>query len=325
MSRILSEDEIRALLRGVADGALGAGGDTSAGGAARAVRSLDLTGGERSLRGRMPGLERVVERFARGLRPALGAFCGRLPRIAPGGLELRRFERVAARLAQPAGVQLFRMPPLAGHGLLVVTPELVSMLVQVCCGGRPGRQAAIAGRELSAIEQRVLERIGGRVLQELRDAWRPLEKVEFAGLGSETSPLLAAIAAPQDLVVLIDLRVEVDGSEAAELSICIPDASLDPLRARLQGELPREGGPAAGGWVDRWRAALGEAELELAAELGTHRMRLDEVLGLRVGDVITLGTGRDGPVVVRVEGRSRFLAAPGVSGGSNAVRVTARV
>jgi flagellar motor switch protein FliM len=73
------------------------------------------------------------------------------------------------------------------------------------------------------------------------------------------------------------------------------------------------------------RALLAGAELEVAAELGTRRMRVRDVLALAPGDVIPLGTGRDGPVLVRVEGRARFVGAPGMSGGSNAVRVTGRL
>jgi flagellar motor switch protein FliM len=105
----------------------------------------------------------------------------------------------------------------------------------------------------------------------------------------------------------------------------LPNAALDPLRHRLQAGVIGEGEAPGAGFGDRLRAALAAVELEVAAELGTHRMRLRDVLGLSAGDVLPLRTGREGPVLVRVEGRPRFLAAPGVLAGSNAVRVTARI
>jgi flagellar motor switch protein FliM len=321
VSRILSEEEVDALLRGVAEGALSTGGAHRA----RGVQTLDLTSQERNLRGRLPGLELVVDRFVRGLRASLGTLLGRLPDLHLNGLELLRFARVTAGLPHPVALQLFRMAPLRGQGLLVVSPPLASLLLQVFFGGAPGRKAPPAARDFSAIEQRVLERLGTRVLHDLRDAFRPLATVDFGGLRCETNPLFAAIAAPQDLVVLLDLSVELEGAEGARLALCIPNAALDPLRHRLQAGVSGEGETPGAGFGDRLRATLAAVELELAAELGTHRMRLRDVLGLRAGDVIPLRTGREGPVLVRVEGRARFLAAPGMQGSSNAVRITARV
>jgi len=307
VSRILSEEEVDALLRGVREGAIPGGGRATASG----VQRLDLTSQERNLRGR--------------LRTSLGALLGQVPALDVRGLELLKFARVTARLPQPVGLGVFHMPPLRGHGLLVATPALVSTLVQVFCGGAPGRTTPAAERDLSAIEQRVLERLGARVLHDLKEAFRPLAAIEFGGLDAETNPLFAAIAGPQDLVVLLELAVGIAGQAAPGLWLCLPNAALDPLRHRLQAGVSGEGEAPGAGFGDRLRAVLAAVELEVAAELGTHRMRLRDVLGLRAGEVLPLRTGREGPVLVRVEGRPRFLAAPGVQGGSNAVRVTARI
>ena len=321
MSRILSEEEVDALLSSVRDGALP--GDPRA--TASGVQTLDLTSQERDLRGRLPGLELVVDRFVRGLRASFGALFGQLPDLDVRGLELLKFARVTARLPQPVGLGVFRMPPLSGQGLLVVTPALVATLLQVFCGGAPGRTTPVAGRDLSAIEQRVLERLGARVLRDLKEAVRPLAAIEFGALRTETNPIFAAITGPQDLVVVLELAVRIAGQASAGLWLCLPNAALDPLRHRLQAGVSGAGEAPGAGFGDRLRTALGAVELEVAAELGTHRMRVRDLLGLRAGDVIPLRTGREGPVLVRVEGRPRFLAAPGIQGGSNAVRVTARL
>jgi flagellar motor switch protein FliM len=320
VSRILSEDEIDALLRSVAADAIPAGGRGAAGG----VQPIDLTSQERALRGRLPGLELVVDRFVRALRTSLGALLGQLPDLDVRSLELVKFARVTARLPQPVGLELFRMSPLRGQGMLVVTPGLVATLLQVFCGGAAGGSTPIAGRDLSVIEQRVLERLGARVLLDLKEAFRPLVAIDFGGLRSETNPVFAAIVGPQDLVVLVELSVGIPGTVNSALWLCLPNAALDPLRHRLQAGVG-EGESPGGGFGDRLRAALAAVELEITAELGTHRMQLRDVLGLSAGDLLPLGTGREGPVLVRVEGRPRVLAAPGVQGGSNAVRVTGRV
>jgi flagellar motor switch protein FliM len=323
MSQILSKDEVDALLKGVSDGAIPAGGD--AGAARPGVQTLDLTSQERSLRGRLPGLELVVDRFAKRLRVSLGTFFGQLPTASVGALELMKFASFLDRLPKPVGLQLFRLGGLRGQGLMVASPGLVAALLQVLFGGRPGRKVPIAGRELSAIEQRVLERLVVRVLQDFQEAWRPVAALELAFARAESNPRFAAIAGAQDLVLVLEMRVEVEAAEDATFSLAIPNAALDPLRQRLQVSVDDAGAGPATAWGDRWRELIAGAELSVAAELGRHRLPLRAVLALKPGDLIGLDTGRDGPVVVRVEGRPRFLAAPGVAGSHNAVRLTARL
>jgi flagellar motor switch protein FliM len=316
MSRILSDDEIRALL-----------GDepaSEAAPAARVVRALDLARRERSLRGRLPGLELVLDRLVCGFHGALDGFTGRTPEVRVGALELVRFATFAARLPAPVSLQSFRMPPLRGRGLVVVTPALAGAVVQTLFGGAPERATPIVGREFSAIERRVLRRFAARVLEAAAAAWRALVPVECALEAGEAGTLVGSVAAPQDLVVLIELRIDLPGAPDALLALVLPNAMLDPIRRRLQLGAEAEG-EAPAGWTERLGAALAEAPLEVTAELGTHRLRLRDLLALRVGDVIPLRTGREGPIVVCVEGRPRFLAAPGVSGGSHALRVLGRL
>ena len=325
MSDILSQDEVNALLKGVADGAIPAGGDM--GGVRGGVRTLDLTNQEVTLRGRLPGLERVADRLARNLRRALATLFGQVPEVRVSALELERLPTFTSRLPQPMSLQLFRMAPLRGQGMLVVHPGLAAGLLETLFGGSRARPTPVATRDFSAIEQRILERLGAQVLRAFAEAWRPVEPVECTFVRSETNPQFATIVGAQDLVVRLDVDVLLDGREDGRLSLCFANAALDPVRARLRraqaGDEP--GAATETSWAERLRAALADAECEVSADLGSHLMSLRDVLELKTGDLIPLRTGREGPIVVRVAGRARFLGAPGVTGGSNAVRVTGRI
>lgn len=325
MSDILSQDEVDALLRGVTEGTVATGGDDApTGKAPEGVRSLNLTNQERSLRGRLPGLELVTDRFARNLRVSLGTFFGAVPNVVVGGVELMKLGTFMDRLPRPVSLQLFRLTPLRGQGLLVVTPPLVAALLQVFFGGAPGRHTPLPNREFSPIELRVLERLGAKVLADLHDAWRPVHPLECGWVAAESNPLFAAICGLGDLVMTIEMRIGVEGGEEMPLSLCFPNASLDPIRSLLsQIKMSHDDDPARERvWRDRLQEALAATEVEVVAELGTRDMAMRQVLALAVGDVIGLGTGRDGPVLLKVEGRARFVGTPGVAGGANAVRVT---
>jgi flagellar motor switch protein FliM len=328
MSEILSQDEVNALLQGVADGAIPSPEkDTPKGAAPASVRMVDVTQKSRSLRGLLPGLELVVERFTRNVRSTLATFFGQLPAVSVLGLDLIQYNTFLARLPRPVSLQLFKLTPLRGQGAVVVTPGLVGAVLQVFFGGPLGRKAAALEREYSPIEQRMLERLAGRILGDLREAWRPVEPLECPYVRAETNPLFATICGPDEVVVVIELGVELEGIEGGGLSVCIPNTALEPVRPRLAKLAPSGSEDAQGpdpSWTARLREALSVAEVEVSAELGTSLLPMRQVLNLQVGDVIPLGTGREGPVLLRIEGRPGFLGAPGISGGNNAVRVSGR-
>jgi flagellar motor switch protein FliM len=310
VSQLLSRDEVDALLGGVADGTVPPGGRVRA----AHVVPIDVTSQTRSLRGSRRGLELVVDRFARAVRLTLGGVLGKLPTVEPATAELVRFACVSARLVQPVSVHVFRMPPLDGQGTIIVPLPLAALLFEASLGGDARRRIPVAPREFSAIEQRIVGRLATRFLHDLRDAWRPIATIDFALVGSE--PAAAAVVVPHEIVLLIELAVGIDTDETVPLRVCVPDVALDPFRHAVD---------RPGGWSDRMVELLGSTEVELVAELGMRRLRLAEVLALRAGDVLRLGTAREGPVLVRVEGRPVFVGAPGVSGSSNAVRITATV
>jgi flagellar motor switch protein FliM len=329
MSDVLSQDEVDALLKAVGDGTVPPPGVAQVAQSGRGgVRGIDLTNQERSLAGRLPGLEVVLGRLQRDLRGSLATFFGHVPNVTVQTCELIKFGGFMERLQQPVGLQFFRLTPLRGQGMLVLRAPLLSAVLQVMFGGTLGRKSSPATREFSAIEQRVLERIGTRVLTDLKEAWRPVAPLECAYLRTETNPLFANICAAHELVLHVELLIGVEGLGDLSLSMCMPNGSLDPIRAdlgRTQEIETIEDGEQDVTWHERMRSALAEAPIELSVELGTRAMTMREVLGLNVGDLVAFNTGREGPVLVRVAGRPHFLGAPGISGSNNAVRVTARL
>src|SRR5262249_37296807 len=151
------------------------------------VRTIDVTQKARSLRGLLPGLELVIERFTRNLRGTLATFFGQLPQVPVHGVDLLPYATFLARLSRPLSLQLWKLTPLRGQGALVATPGLVGALLQVFFGGPPGRKTMAPSRDYSPIEQRVLERLAGRVLGDLREAWRPIEALECPWVRAETN------------------------------------------------------------------------------------------------------------------------------------------
>lgn len=323
MRDVLTPEEIAALTAAFAAEAPAAPRAPAAG-----VRTVDLTNQERSLEGRLPALELVLGRFARGLRGVVAAFFGDVPAVMLRSLALVRFERLAPRLAEPAALVRFRMAPLRGQGILTVPSPLVAALLQVSCGGPAGTATTLPSREFSAVELRLVERLAARVLGELRAAWEPIAPLDLTLARVETTTLFTTVAAPDELVVHAELAVVVPGLEPSTIALVVPNASLDPVRPRLQTVRAVDEGAAAtadAAWGERLRERLLDVPVEVAVELGRAAMPVSRFLELAVGDLVGLDVGRDGPVRVRVAGETHFHGAPGVQGGHNAVRVTTRL
>lgn len=318
MREILTPDEIAALTAAYAGDAPNAPRPAPTG-----VRPVDLTNQERSLEGRTPGLELVLGRFARGLRTIFATCFGDVPSVRTATVGLVRFARLTPRLAEPAGLVRFHMAPLRGQGILTIPSSLLAALLQVSCGGVPGPASPLPAREFSAVELRMLERLAAQVLAELRAAWEPVAPVDPTLSQVETSPLFAAVAAPEELVVHAELAIVVAGLAPSTLSLIVPNAALDPIRTRLQ--TVRAAGVGVGApsaeWTADLRTRLLDVPVDVAVELGGTALMLSRLLELAVGDVLGLDGGPDAPVTVRVAGEARLTGAPGVQGGNNAVRI----
>lgn len=318
MSEILSQAEVDALLKGVSDGAIPT--ERRAQGT-NAVQSCDLTRQERALYGRMPGLDRIFDGFARSLRSSMEAVLGEIGGVALSGIELLRYGNWVDRFPPPVSVHMFRPTPLAGNGLVVLCPGLAAAALEVAFGGKMQRQTRVEGREYSGIETRVLQRFVARVLADFQDAWQVISPLQVSLVRSESNLAHAAVATEDAMVMVAEMRVLLEADDGLTLSICMPYAALDPIRSKLTGELddiPEERGP---GWGREFRSRLHDVRVGVAAELGSCQMSLRGILGLKAGDVLALETRKEQPVVVRVERLPKFYGVPGLSRTNHAIRI----
>jgi flagellar motor switch protein FliM len=152
---ILGQDEIDALIEGAKPVA-----PAEPAPAEGEARGYDFGRSARIVRGRMPALEMVNDRFARLFRTTLYNLLRRAAVVAPAALQFVKFGDYVNRLKLPTSLNLCQFAPLRGTGLLVLDPNLVFSIVDIFFGGK-GRQAQIEGREFSATENNVIRNLLG--------------------------------------------------------------------------------------------------------------------------------------------------------------------
>lgn len=282
MQDLLSQDEIDALLHGVDDGDIDTDDDESEEG----VRSYDLASQDRIVRGRMPTLEMINERFARYTRISLFNLLRRNADVSTGGVQIMKFGEYIHTLYVPTSLNIVKMRPLRGAGLFIFDAKLVFKLVDNFFGG-DGRHAKIEGREFTPTENRVVQMVLQQVFVDMKEAWNAVFKVDFEYINSEVNPAMANIVSPSEVVVISTFHIELDGG-GGDLHLALPYSMIEPMRELLDAGVQSDVDEIDERWVNTIREDLLDAEVPVNATLLENKISLRKVSGLKVGDVIPI-------------------------------------
>jgi len=311
---LLSQDEIDALLHGVDSGDVETENEASYDGVAR---SFDFASQDRIVRGRMPTLEMINERFARYFRISFFNFLRRSAEISVSGVQMMKFSEYMHSLFVPTSLNIVKINPLRGKALCVIDPKLVFITVDNYFGGS-GRHAKIEGREFSATETRVIEIILDLAFKDLFEAWKPVLDVEFEFSSMEVNPQFANIVSPSEVVVVSSFHVELDGG-GGTFYVVMPYSMLEPIKDLLDAGVQSDRAEKD----DRWTTALREevkcAEVTLNVELTEAKMKLNDLLDLEEGDIIPINYPEQ--ITIVAEDVPVFRGSYGVHKGNKAVKV----
>jgi flagellar motor switch protein FliM len=266
----------------------------------------------------MPTLEIINERFARNLRIGLFNFMRRNPEISVGPIKVQKYSAFLRGIAVPANINIVAVKPLRGNGLVICDPKLVFTIIDNMFGGSGSQQYRIEGRDFSATEQRIIQRMLEVTLEEYRKAWAGIYPLNLEYLRSEMNPQFAAVATPGEIVVATTFSLEI-GELGGELHVCIPYATLEPIRDTLYSSLQGDAMETDKRWVNLLTQQIKSAEIELTAELGHAQATVGELMALKPGDFIELNLNET--IVAKSDGVPVYDCRYGVSNGRYAIRI----
>ena len=310
----LSQEEVDALLKGVN----GDQDDVAAQEDVAGVRTYNLATQERIVRGRMPTLEIINERFARLLRVGLFNFLRRSAEVSVGSVRVSKYSEFIRNLVVPTNLNLVHMKPLRGTALMVFDPGLVFLLVDNLFGGDGRFHTRVEGRDFTQTEQRIILRILDIVFEAYTKSWEPVYPVEFEYIRSEMNTQFANIATPNEVVVASTFTVEL-GSVSGQIHFCMPYSMIEPIRDSLTSSLQGEALEVDKRWIRLMTQQIQIAEVELVASLGTAKVNFDEILNMRVGDIIPLSIPEF--IAATVDGVPVMDCTYGVMNGQYALKV----
>ena len=314
---ILNQDEIDALIHGVDSGVVPIEDAPEPGEA----RPYDFATQVRIVRGRMPTLEMINERFARLFRISLFNMLRRSPEISVGAVQMSKFAEYVHSLKVPTNLNMVHIKPLRGSALFIIDPTLVFAVVDNFFGGN-GRYTKIEGREFTATEYRIIHMLLKSAFTDIKEAWSHVFKLDFEYINSEINPHFANIVSPTEIVVVTTFHIELDGG-GGDLHITMPYSMIEPLRELLDAGVQSDRVDHDERWLQSLKEEIEDADVELSAWLGTSRLTLGELVNLKPGDIIS--TDFVGKATLLAEDVPIFKGTYGASRGLQAVKLESRI
>ncbi|WP_153913904.1 flagellar motor switch protein FliM [Shewanella sp. TC10] len=316
MSDLLSQDEIDALLHGVDDvdeDDISENDD---------ARVYDFSSQDRIVRGRMPTLEIVNERFARHLRISMFNMMRRAAEVSINGVQMLKFGEYVHTLFVPTSLNMVRFSPLKGTALITMEARLVFILVDNFFGGDGRFHAKIEGREFTPTERRIVQLLLKIIFEDYKDAWAPVMDVEFEYLDSEVNPAMANIVSPTEVVVINSFHIEVDGG-GGDFHITMPYSMIEPIRELLDAGVQSDKQDTDMRWGQALRDEIMDVQVGIDANIIEHEVTLRDVMEFKAGDVIPIELPEH--IMMRIEDLPTYRCKLGKSRENLALKISEKI
>ncbi|WP_244814908.1 flagellar motor switch protein FliM [Caballeronia sp. Lep1P3] len=310
----MSQEEVDALLKGVT-GEIDQESDEKK---PVGVRPYNIATQERIVRGRMPGLEIINDRFARLMRVGIFNFMRRSAEISVGPVKVQKYSEFTRNLPIPTNLNLVHVKPLRGTSLFVFDPNLVFFVVDNLFGGDGRFHTRVEGREFTQTEQRIIHKLLNLVFEHYSASWRSVRPLQFEYMRSEMHTQFANVATPNEIVIVTQFTIEF-GSTGGTLHICFPYSMIEPIRDVLSSPIQGEALEVDRRWVRVLSQQVQSAEVELTVDLAEIRSSFEKLLNMRAGDVLPIDIPEH--VVAKVDGVPVMECGYGIFNGQYALRV----
>jgi|TARA_R110001583_G_scaffold43146_3_gene137135 flagellar motor switch protein FliM len=317
VSDLLSQDEIDALLHGVDDDDDDEIVEDSAD-----ARSYDFSSQDRIVRGRMPTLEIVNERFARHLRISMFNMMRRAAEVSINGVQMLKFGEYVHTLFVPTSLNMVRFSPLKGTALITMEARLVFILVDNFFGGDGRFHAKIEGREFTPTERRIVQLLLKIIFEDYKEAWAPVMDVEFEYLDSEVNPAMANIVSPTEVVVINSFHIEVDGG-GGDFHITMPYSMIEPIRELLDAGVQSDKQDTDMRWSQALRDEIMDVQVGFDVNVVEHEVTLRDVMGFKAGDIIPIDLPEH--IMMRIEGLPTYRCKMGKSRDNLALKISEKI
>ena len=334
MTQVLSQDEVDALLSAVQDD----GDSSSAGGGSgdfggefetedeqsENIQPYDLTNQDRVIRGRMPILEIIYERFIRQFRVSLSNSLRKISTISMISTDLLKFGEFVNTLPIPSCMSIMRFNELRGPALIVFESKLAYAIIDSYFGGTDRPYTKFEGKEFTSIELSFMKRVMDMAIADLEEAWAPVHRIDAQYVRTEINPQFVGVVPPSDVIITTTFEVEFE-SVSGTIMVVIPYSTIEPIKQKLSSSFQTENDVVDTLWTRSMHEHVQSAQATAIVKLGNTSMTIGDLVSLQVGDIIPLSQEVSGELDLEIEGATKMKCLIGTYKGNRAVQITRRI
>ena len=321
MNQVLSQSEVDALLSAVSDNRVDTDDMSSGDTLKNGVVQYDLANQDRIIRGRMPTLDIIHDRFIRLFRVTLSNSLRKMANLSVNSTGPLKFSEFMNSLPLPSCLNILRLDPLRGAAVMVIESKLLYALVDSFFGGNDVPYTKIEGKDFTPIEIKIARRVVLSAIDDLEKAWEPVYPLKVGYSRTEINPQFVAVVPPSDVVIATTFDVELE-KVSGTIKIVIPYATLEPIKSKLSVGFQSEQLEVDFIWINRIKEQIMQTSANLLVKLGEADISVRDLMELTPGDIIQLGSDATLPLDVLVEGIAKFKGIPGLLKGSRAIKIT---
>ena len=305
MAQVLSQDEVDALLNAVSDGE-DSDVDTSdfVSNEDVSIQSYDLTNQDRVIRGRMPILEIIYERFIRSFRVSLSNSLRKISSISMISTDLLKFGEFVNTLPIPSCMCIMRFNELRGPVLMVFESKLSYAIIDSYFGGTDRPFTKLDGKEFTQIELSFMKKVMDMAISDLDEAWAPVHRVDAQYLRTEINPQFVGVVPPSDVIIVTTFEVEFE-SASGTIMVVVPYSTIEPIKQKLSSSFQTDNEMADSIWTSSLNKHIRSATSNISVKLGESEISVGELVNLEIGDVIPLSQEVSGEVSLEIEGKEK--------------------
>lgn len=319
MNQVLSQNEVDALLSAVSDNRV----DTEESGSPESQQGIvqyDLANQDRIIRGRMPTLDIIHDRFIRLFRVTLSNALRKIANLSVNSTGPLKFSEFMNSLPLPSCLNILRLDPLRGAAVLVIESKLLYALVDSFFGGNDVPYTKIEGKDFTQIEIKIARRVVLAAIDDYEKAWEPVYPLKVGYSRTEINPQFVAVVPPSDVVIATTFDVELE-KVSGTIKVVIPYATLEPIKSKLSVGFQSEQLEVDFIWINRIKEQIMGTAANINVKLGEADITMRDLMELQAGDIIQLNSDATNPLDILVEGIPKFRGIPGLLRGNRALRI----
>ncbi|UOD33929.1 flagellar motor switch protein FliM [Deferribacteraceae bacterium V6Fe1] len=321
MADILSQEEIDALLSTVAVDGIEEKQEDTLSYVPKKVSVYDFRRPDRVSKEQLRSIRNLHDKFARNFSSVFSNYLRTITDINLVSVDQMTYGEFLMSLPDPTSFNVISMIPLEGNAVLEINPSIVFPIVDKLLGG-PG-QPLYKIREMTSLEQNIIQSVIALILNELEDIWKQIiPNIKFKREISENSPQVVQIVAQNEVVVLVVFEVKF-GEVTGMINLCLPAITLEPILGKINsqdwliGAKKMKGGQHESKIIE----LLQEIKIPVYAELGKTTLLVQEILDLATDDVVVLDRKSNQDIKINVNNLESFLGEPGIVGVKKGIKI----